>query len=125
MKIDPGVQRLVDALNGIKEVATTSSCAGHKCDNVTSENDIHLSYGNFYVDIDIDYNKSGWQALECIVSTVKRCVESETELLVHFTPWLDGGLRWDLRGTYVNQDDIDILAEMVERASCVSSWLLE
>jgi len=103
MNLDPAIKNLVEALNSHEEISTNSSCEGHE--NPTGS---QAPLGTFYVDFDIEPTKDGWHALSFIV---KRIAMWDCDASME--PWIDGGLRWDFRGTYTDKSQLDQLAKLI------------
>lgn len=114
MNIDPFVERLVDALNEIEGVNTSSSCEGHE-----HHDESQVPYGTFYVNFSVDYNKRGWKALEYIVKAIQRHWDVTDNSTIALVPWFDGGLEWELRGEYENKEEINDFASFIENADCL------
>ena len=106
IQIDQRVRYLVDILNKIPGVSTSSSCGGHEGTLESSQ----LPSDEFYVDLIIEEDGSGWGVLEFLVEIIQSYPPGFLEL----KPWFDGGLRWDLHGyKSFNPDD---LAKFLESA---------
>jgi len=94
IQIDEGIRSLVEALNCIPSISTSSSCEGHE--NPTKA---QVEANSFYVDF-VVRRRGGLDAL-----TLMARVCSEFPGL-DLTAWYDGGLRWDLRGTDVDPEEV-------------------
>src|SRR4051812_42719961 len=66
-EIDARVQPLVDALNAIDGVRTTSSCGGHPNPTVRQRPE-----DEFYVTFVVDMTDVGWRALTRVTQAVER-----------------------------------------------------
>ena len=108
MNVDSGITRLVNALDSIDGLYTISSCAGHK-----EPEDGQKSWGEFYVDFRVSHDEHGWRALEHVTCCIDEWWEvSDTKISLN--TWIDGHLRWDLKGEYTDQKEIDEFAGLVE-----------
>ena len=109
MTIDPSVKKLVDTLNSLPGVTTFSSCQGHENPEIGQVHD-----DEFYVNFDIAHSGLGWSSFETIV---KACNIDDRDLSAGIVPWYDDGVRWELRGSYVEKSDIDIFADLIKELS--------
>jgi hypothetical protein len=99
---DLNIGPLVCTLNSIPGLSTNSSCEGH-ADPKAGQAD----YGSFYVDFDVEENRLGWQALD-IVSRSIEAFKDQYDEHIELTLWYDGGLRWNLRGEYEDEEKSSI-----------------
>lgn len=89
-RIERRVKKLVEALNSLPCVKTISSCGGHK-----APGEYQLPADSFYVDFCLEETAMAWESLARIIDAAQ-----ETDSLnINITAWLDGCVRFDLRGT--------------------------
>lgn len=99
--VDKRIESLVDILAVLPGVHINSCCGGHEGN---SEQESSLPADEFFVDLSVEERKAGWASIERIVDAIWALgLQDEVQL----TPWIDGGLRWDLRGIKnANPDDL-------------------
>ncbi|KKN20714.1 hypothetical protein LCGC14_0932860 [marine sediment metagenome] len=110
--VDQNIYRLVNAINDIEGVNTHSSCGGHK-----NKDKSQVSEDMFNINFEVDYNKCGWKALEYIVMAIYRWNQNYSSQIA-LTPWIDGGLCFDMTGIHFTDELIELFAGLVEHIDC-------
>lgn len=100
-KLDARIEKLVKAMNDVDAVHTFSSCGGHP-DPKGSQ----ASEGEFVVDFVIDNDEGSLATLGLLTCVTQNVMFSNDGSYIIITPWFDGGLAFELRGSGVDPDTL-------------------